>query len=128
MWVILCLFCHTSLFFLQNQYMCFEPNKCLILLLNYILRKISSIKTAWQESYFRNYYFLNCSYCFVLIQKMAEDAAVKASVKNCQAGNGNNISSHSPSISCLQNIKEQIPKYQVMLFYYFYVSVLLKKP
>lgn len=59
---------------------------------------------------------------------MAEDAAVKASVKNCQAGNGNNISSHSPSISCLQNIKEQIPKYQVMLFYYFYVSVLLKKP
>lgn len=47
-----------------------------------------------------------------VIQKMAEDAAVKASVKNCQAGNGNNISSHSPSISCLQNIKEQIPKYQ----------------
>uniref|UniRef100_A0A8B9QYV1 Folliculin interacting protein 2 n=1 Tax=Anas platyrhynchos TaxID=8839 RepID=A0A8B9QYV1_ANAPL len=47
-----------------------------------------------------------------VIQKMAEDAAVKASVKNCQAGNGNNISSHSPSISCLQNIREQIPKYQ----------------
>nr|XP_047932100.1 folliculin-interacting protein 2 isoform X4 [Anser cygnoides] len=47
-----------------------------------------------------------------VIQKMAEDAPVKTSVKNCQAGNGNNISSHSPSISCMQNIKEQIPKYQ----------------
>ncbi|NXP49108.1 FNIP2 protein, partial [Heliornis fulica] len=48
-----------------------------------------------------------------VVQKMAEDAAVKTSDKNCQASNGNNsISSHSPSISCMQNIKEQIPKYQ----------------
>ncbi|XP_074761789.1 folliculin-interacting protein 2 isoform X1 [Athene noctua] len=48
-----------------------------------------------------------------VVQKMAEDASVKASAKNCQASNGNNnISSHSPSISCMQNIKEQIPKYQ----------------
>ncbi|XP_035181795.1 folliculin-interacting protein 2 isoform X2 [Oxyura jamaicensis] len=47
-----------------------------------------------------------------VMQKMAEDTPVKTSVKNCQAGNGNNISSHSPSISCMQNIKEQIPKYQ----------------
>ncbi|NXI64191.1 FNIP2 protein, partial [Anseranas semipalmata] len=46
------------------------------------------------------------------IQKMAEDAPVKTSVKNCQASNGNSISSHSPSISCMQNIREQIPKYQ----------------
>ncbi|NXV71776.1 FNIP2 protein, partial [Atlantisia rogersi] len=47
-----------------------------------------------------------------VVQKMAEDAAVKTSAKNCQASNGNNISSHSPSVSCMQNIKEQIPKYQ----------------
>ncbi|NXJ96073.1 FNIP2 protein, partial [Corythaixoides concolor] len=48
-----------------------------------------------------------------LTQKMAEDASVKTSAKNCQASNGNNnVSSHSPSISCMQNIKEQIPKYQ----------------
>ncbi|XP_069711939.1 folliculin-interacting protein 2 isoform X3 [Phaenicophaeus curvirostris] len=48
-----------------------------------------------------------------VVQKMAEDASVKACVKNCQASNGNNnISSHSPSISCIQHIKEQIPKYQ----------------
>ncbi|NXE09931.1 FNIP2 protein, partial [Lophotis ruficrista] len=46
-----------------------------------------------------------------VVQKMAEDASVKTSAKNCQASNGN-ISSHSPSISCMQNIKEQIPKYQ----------------
>ncbi|NXW50711.1 FNIP2 protein, partial [Nyctiprogne leucopyga] len=47
-----------------------------------------------------------------VFQKMAEDASLKTSAKNCQASNGNNISSHSPSISCMQNIKEQIPKYQ----------------
>ncbi|XP_065490067.1 folliculin-interacting protein 2 isoform X1 [Caloenas nicobarica] len=48
-----------------------------------------------------------------VVQKMAEDASVKASAKNCQASNGNNnISSYGPSISCIQNIKEQIPKYQ----------------
>ncbi|NXG69823.1 FNIP2 protein, partial [Baryphthengus martii] len=48
-----------------------------------------------------------------VVQKMAEDASVKISAKNCQASNGNNnISSHSPSIRCMQNIKEQIPKYQ----------------
>ncbi|XP_027635690.1 folliculin-interacting protein 2 isoform X2 [Falco peregrinus] len=48
-----------------------------------------------------------------VVQKMAEDASAKASAKNCQASNGNsNISSHSPSISCMQNIKEQISKYQ----------------
>ncbi|XP_063191650.1 folliculin-interacting protein 2 isoform X3 [Chroicocephalus ridibundus] len=48
-----------------------------------------------------------------VVQKMAEDASVKTSAKNCQASNGNNnISSHSPSISCMQNVKEQIPKYQ----------------
>ncbi|KAM6076178.1 folliculin-interacting protein 2 isoform 2-T2 [Chlamydotis macqueenii] len=46
-----------------------------------------------------------------VVQKMAEDASVKTSAKNCQASNGK-ISSHSPSISCMQNIKEQIPKYQ----------------
>lgn len=58
---------------------------------------------------------------------MAEDASVKTSAKNCQASNGNNnISSHGPSISCMQNIKEQIPKYQVVFitflacFYPFY--------
>jgi len=46
---------------------------------------------------------------------MAEDAPVKTSVRNCQASNGNNsISSHNPSISVMQNVKEQIPKYQVM--------------
>ncbi|XP_010186073.1 PREDICTED: folliculin-interacting protein 2-like, partial [Mesitornis unicolor] len=46
-------------------------------------------------------------------QKMAEDASVKTSVKNCQASNGsNNNSPHSPSVSCMQNIKEQISKYQ----------------
>ncbi|XP_009675445.2 folliculin-interacting protein 2 isoform X1 [Struthio camelus] len=48
-----------------------------------------------------------------VVQRMTEDAAVKASAKNCQASNGNNsVSSHSPSISCVPNIKEQIPKYQ----------------
>ncbi|KFW10998.1 Folliculin-interacting protein 2, partial [Eurypyga helias] len=48
-----------------------------------------------------------------VVQKMAEDAALKTSAKNCQASNGNNnIFSHSPSISCMQNVKEQIPKYQ----------------
>ncbi|NWU69719.1 FNIP2 protein, partial [Pterocles burchelli] len=47
-----------------------------------------------------------------VVQKMAEDASVKTSAKKCQASNGNNISSHSPSVSCMQNIKEQIPKYQ----------------
>ncbi|XP_074003386.1 folliculin-interacting protein 2 [Numenius arquata] len=47
-----------------------------------------------------------------VVQKMAEDASVKTSAKSCQASNGNNnISSHSPSRSCVQN-KEQIPKYQ----------------
>uniref|UniRef100_A0A8C0US10 Folliculin interacting protein 2 n=2 Tax=Cyanistes caeruleus TaxID=156563 RepID=A0A8C0US10_CYACU len=44
---------------------------------------------------------------------MADEASVKTSAKNCQASNGNNsVSSHSPSISCVQSIKEQIPKYQ----------------
>ncbi|XP_005045070.1 PREDICTED: folliculin-interacting protein 2 isoform X4 [Ficedula albicollis] len=43
---------------------------------------------------------------------MAEEASIKTSARNCQASNGNNISSHSPSISCMQNMKEQIPKYQ----------------
>ncbi|XP_025897479.1 folliculin-interacting protein 2 isoform X2 [Nothoprocta perdicaria] len=48
-----------------------------------------------------------------VIQKMTEDASAKASAKNCQASNGNNnASSRSPSIGCMQNIKEQIPKYQ----------------
>ncbi|NXC55296.1 FNIP2 protein, partial [Aleadryas rufinucha] len=47
-----------------------------------------------------------------VVQKMADEASVKTSAMNCQASNGNNISSHSPSISCMQNIKEQIPKYQ----------------
>ncbi|NXW86501.1 FNIP2 protein, partial [Alopecoenas beccarii] len=48
-----------------------------------------------------------------VVQKMAEDASIKASAKNCQASNGNNdISSYGPSISCIQNIKEQLPKYQ----------------
>ncbi|NWI14377.1 FNIP2 protein, partial [Crypturellus soui] len=48
-----------------------------------------------------------------VVQKMTEDASAKASAKNCQASNGNNnVSSHSPSISCMQNIREQIPKYQ----------------
>ncbi|NXA47430.1 FNIP2 protein, partial [Nothocercus julius] len=50
-----------------------------------------------------------------VVQKMTEDASAKASAKNCQANNGNNnVSSHSPSISCMQNIKDQIPKYQVI--------------
>ncbi|NXB74735.1 FNIP2 protein, partial [Donacobius atricapilla] len=45
--------------------------------------------------------------------KMADEASVKTSAKTCQASNGNNnVSSYSPSISCMQNIKEQIPKYQ----------------
>ncbi|XP_025750706.1 folliculin-interacting protein 2 isoform X3 [Manacus vitellinus] len=44
---------------------------------------------------------------------MADEASVKTCAKNCQASNGNNhISSRSPTISCMQNIKEQIPKYQ----------------
>ncbi|NXI16176.1 FNIP2 protein, partial [Irena cyanogastra] len=48
-----------------------------------------------------------------VVQKMADEASVKTSAKNCQASNGNNnVSSHSPSVSCMQNIKEQIPKYQ----------------
>ncbi|XP_023780658.1 folliculin-interacting protein 2 isoform X2 [Cyanistes caeruleus] len=48
-----------------------------------------------------------------VVQKMADEASVKTSAKNCQASNGNNsVSSHSPSISCVQSIKEQIPKYQ----------------
>ncbi|XP_068043291.1 folliculin-interacting protein 2 isoform X6 [Anomalospiza imberbis] len=48
-----------------------------------------------------------------VVQKMADEAFVKTSAKNCQASNGNNsVSSHSPSLSCMQNIKEQIPKYQ----------------
>ncbi|NXO13120.1 FNIP2 protein, partial [Oriolus oriolus] len=47
-----------------------------------------------------------------VVQKMADEASVKTSAKNCQASNGNNVSSHSPSMSCMQNIKEQIPKYQ----------------
>ncbi|XP_056346273.1 folliculin-interacting protein 2 isoform X2 [Oenanthe melanoleuca] len=47
-----------------------------------------------------------------VVQKMAEEASVKTSARNYQASNGTNISSHSPSISCMQNMKEQIPKYQ----------------
>ncbi|XP_064566834.1 folliculin-interacting protein 2 isoform X2 [Zonotrichia leucophrys gambelii] len=47
-----------------------------------------------------------------VVQKMADEASVKTSAKNCQASNGNSVSSHSPSVSCMQNIKEQIPKYQ----------------
>ncbi|XP_071412270.1 folliculin-interacting protein 2 isoform X3 [Pithys albifrons albifrons] len=48
-----------------------------------------------------------------VLQKLADEASVKTSAKNYQASNGNNnISSHSPTISCMQNIKEQIPKYQ----------------
>ncbi|RMC13850.1 hypothetical protein DUI87_08933 [Hirundo rustica rustica] len=47
-----------------------------------------------------------------VVQKMADEASVKTSAKSCQASNGNTVSSHSPSISCVQNIKEQIPKYQ----------------
>ncbi|XP_031964426.1 folliculin-interacting protein 2 isoform X3 [Corvus moneduloides] len=47
-----------------------------------------------------------------VVQKMADEASVKTSAKNCQATNGSNVSSPSPSISCMQNIKEQIPKYQ----------------
>ncbi|NXT70796.1 FNIP2 protein, partial [Chaetops frenatus] len=48
-----------------------------------------------------------------VVQKMVDEASVKTSAKNFQASNGNNNgSSHSPSISCMQNIKEQIPKYQ----------------
>ncbi|NWW80298.1 FNIP2 protein, partial [Climacteris rufus] len=48
-----------------------------------------------------------------VVQKMADEPSVKTSAKNCQASNGNNnIPSHSPSVSCMQNIKEQIPKYQ----------------
>lgn len=46
---------------------------------------------------------------------MAEDAPVNTSVRTCQASSGNNsISSHDLSISVTQNVKEQIPKYQVM--------------
>ncbi|NXR18359.1 FNIP2 protein, partial [Cinclus mexicanus] len=47
-----------------------------------------------------------------VVQKMAEETSVKTSARNCQASNGNNISSHNPSIGCMQNIKEHIPKYQ----------------
>ncbi|XP_021252368.1 folliculin-interacting protein 2 isoform X4 [Numida meleagris] len=53
-----------------------------------------------------------CKIDEAVIQKMAEDALVKNSGRNCQASNGNNISSHNPSISCMQNVKEQMPKYQ----------------
>lgn len=66
---------------------------------------------------------------------MADEASVKTSAKNCQASNGNNsVSSHSPSVSCMQNIKEQIPKYQVifvtllLLFFHFTEGVSLLKP
>ncbi|NWU97437.1 FNIP2 protein, partial [Upupa epops] len=49
----------------------------------------------------------------VVLQKAVEDAAMKSSAKSCQASNGKNSTSpHSPSISCVQSIKEQIPKYQ----------------
>ncbi|NWV36623.1 FNIP2 protein, partial [Grantiella picta] len=48
-----------------------------------------------------------------VVQKMVDEASVKTSAKSCQASNGNSsVSSHSPSIGCMQNIKEQIPKYQ----------------
>ncbi|XP_067993288.1 folliculin-interacting protein 2 isoform X2 [Melanerpes formicivorus] len=48
-----------------------------------------------------------------VVQKMVEDASVKTSAKNCQASNASSsISSQGPSISCMQNIKEQIPKFQ----------------
>ncbi|NXG47980.1 FNIP2 protein, partial [Psilopogon haemacephalus] len=48
-----------------------------------------------------------------VIQKIVEDASVKTSAKNFQVSSGNSsISSHGPSISCMQNIKEQTPKYQ----------------
>ncbi|NXK60650.1 FNIP2 protein, partial [Sylvietta virens] len=47
-----------------------------------------------------------------VVQKIADEASVKTSAKNCQGSNGSNVSSHSPSTSCMQNIKEQIPKYQ----------------
>ncbi|KAM4781328.1 folliculin-interacting protein 2 isoform 3-T3 [Cyanocitta cristata] len=47
-----------------------------------------------------------------VVQKMADEASLKTSAKSCQVTNGSNVSSHSPSISCMQNIKEQIPKYQ----------------
>ncbi|XP_030305473.1 folliculin-interacting protein 2 isoform X1 [Calypte anna] len=48
-----------------------------------------------------------------VVQKMAEDASIKTSAKSCQTSNGNNsISSHNPSVNYMQNIKEQIPKYQ----------------
>ncbi|KFU88341.1 Folliculin-interacting protein 2, partial [Chaetura pelagica] len=48
-----------------------------------------------------------------VVQKMAEDASVKTSAKNCPASNGNNtVSSHSTSITCMQHVKEHIPKYQ----------------
>uniref|UniRef100_A0A8C3SUM9 Folliculin interacting protein 2 n=1 Tax=Chelydra serpentina TaxID=8475 RepID=A0A8C3SUM9_CHESE len=46
-------------------------------------------------------------------QKIVEDAPGKASAKCCQASNGtNSISSHSPSVSCTQHVKDQLPKYQ----------------
>ncbi|NXD30487.1 FNIP2 protein, partial [Spelaeornis formosus] len=48
-----------------------------------------------------------------VVQKMTDEASVMTSAKSCQTSFGNsNISSHNPSISCMQNIKEQIPKYQ----------------
>ncbi|NXF37471.1 FNIP2 protein, partial [Nyctibius bracteatus] len=47
-----------------------------------------------------------------VVQKVAEDASVKTSAKNCQTNNGNNISSYSPSTNYVQSIKEQILKYQ----------------
>ncbi|NWV64158.1 FNIP2 protein, partial [Malurus elegans] len=47
-----------------------------------------------------------------VVQKMADEASVKTAAKSCQASNGSSVSSHSPSISCMQNVKEQIPKYQ----------------
>uniref|UniRef100_A0A8C8RIF8 Folliculin interacting protein 2 n=1 Tax=Pelusios castaneus TaxID=367368 RepID=A0A8C8RIF8_9SAUR len=46
-------------------------------------------------------------------QKTVEDALGKASAKCYQASNGtNSISSCSPSASCTQPIKDQLPKYQ----------------
>ncbi|XP_032659343.1 folliculin-interacting protein 2 isoform X2 [Chelonoidis abingdonii] len=42
-----------------------------------------------------------------------DDASGKASAKCCQASNGtNSISSRSPSVSCTQHVKDQLPKYQ----------------
>lgn len=65
---------------------------------------------------------------------MADEAFVKTSAKSCQASSGSSVSSHSPSVSCMQNIKEQIPKYQVvfvtllLLFIHCTEEVSLEKP